>query len=350
MNGPLKGLKVLDFSSLLPGPYASMMLADMGAEVLRVQSPIHSDMLATVPPFTSDGQSYAYLTINRNKQTIKLDLKKPQCVEAVYKLVEEYDVVLEQFRPGVMNKLGLDYDTLKAINPGLIYCSITGYGQTGPCSDRAGHDINYQALSGLASYSGTAQSGPVLSGTQIADIAGGSHHAVIGILAAVLARNNSGVGQHLDISMTDAAFALNAMFGAGALGSGEDPRPAETILNGGSFYDYYRTKDERYLAVGSLEPRFTAGLFEALGHPEWIELLRQGKMQTLKQNIAEQIQSQDLSYWQQLFADKDVCVEPVLTVNEAAASPLMQSRGMVVEVDYNGETFKQVAPVIKFAG
>jgi alpha-methylacyl-CoA racemase len=187
MSQPLQGLRVLDFSSLLPGPYASMMLADMGAEILRVQSPTHPDLLSTVAPFFVDGdqqQSYAYLTINRNKRSIALDLKKPECVEVVKKLVGQYDIVLEQFRPGVMQKLGLDYDTLKAINPGLIYCSITGYGQTGPYKDKAGHDINYLALSGLASY---GETGPVLSGTQIADIAGGSNQAVISILAAVLA-------------------------------------------------------------------------------------------------------------------------------------------------------------------
>ncbi len=357
MNGPLQGLKVLDFSSLLPGPYASMMLADMGAEILRVQSPHHLDMLGTIAPFLVEGgegkerQSYAYLTINRNKRSMMLDLKKPECVEVVKRLVSQYDIVLEQFRPGVMKKLGLDYDSLKAINPGLIYCSITGYGQTGPKQDKAGHDINYLALSGLASYSGTAQTGPVLSATQIADIAGGSHQAVISILAAVLARHHSGEGQHLDISMTDAAFGLNAMFAAGALGSGEDPQPGGTVLNGGSFYGYYRTKDNRHLAVGGLEPKFMTRFFALMGHPQWSELIRHP--QALKAQIAAEIIKQDLSDWQQLFANEDVCVEAVLTVTEAAESPLMQHRQMVQLATVNTAAgpvnIQQVAPVVKFA-
>jgi alpha-methylacyl-CoA racemase len=359
MSGPLQGIKVLDFSSLLPGPYASMMLADMGADVLRVQSPHHLDMLGTIAPFMAlnnaeQGLSYAYLTINRNKRSMILDLKKPAAVKVIKQLVAQYDIVLEQFRPTVMKKLGLDYQTLKAINPQLIYCSITGYGQTGPHQDKAGHDINYLALSGLASYSGTATTGPVLSGTQLADIAGGSHQAVISILAAVLARHNSGVGQHLDVSMTDAAFALNGMFAAGALGSGEDPQLGGTVLNGGSFYGYYRTKDNRYLAVGGLESKFISGFFALMEQPQWLELLKRGEHQQLKQQIAQTIAQQDLSDWQQKFADNDVCVEPVLTVTQAAASPLMQHRQMVVGTKVStaaGEqTVKQVAPVVKFTG
>ncbi|NQZ10243.1 MAG: CoA transferase [Algicola sp.] len=360
MSFPLKGLKVLDFSSLLPGPYASMMLSDMGAEVLRMQSPSHPDLLSTVAPFFVDGdqqQSYAYLTINRNKRSMALDLKKPECIEVIKQLVQQYDIVLEQFRPGVMQKLGLDYDTLKAINPGLIYCSITGYGQTGPCKDKAGHDINYLALSGLASYSGTADSGPVLSGTQIADIAGGSNQAVISILAAVLARQNNGAGQYLDVSMTDAAFALNAMFAAGALGSGDSPQPGGTMLNGGSFYGYYQTLDNRHLAVGGLEPKFIAAFFDLMGHNEWMALLEAGDHQQLKQQISSVIAKQNLSFWQAKFAKSDVCVEPVLTVIEAAQSDLMQHRGMVIDARVtcsNGKkngtkTVRQVAPVVKFS-
>jgi len=269
MSKPLRQLKVLDFSTLLPGPYATMMMADMGADILRIEAIDRSDLVKTFKP-NLKGISFAYLTLNRNKQAIGLDLKQAEAINIVKKLIKEYDVIIEQFRPGVMAKLGLGYEVLKAINPKLIYCSITGYGQDGCYKNRAGHDINYLALSGLASYSGTQKTGPVLSGTQIADIAGGSHHAVMGVLAAVIQRGSSGQGQHIDISMTDAAFALNGIFGAGAVGTDIDPKLGEMLLNGGGFYDYYLTSDNRYLSVGSLEPKFAKLFFENIGHAKWL--------------------------------------------------------------------------------
>lgn len=168
----------------------------------------------------------------------------------------EYDILLEQFRPGVMDRLGLGYETLKRINPRLIYVAITGYGQTGPYRDRAGHDINYLALSGLASYTGRAQTGPVPLSMQVADVAGGSLHGVVGLLAAVIARQQTGQGQYVDVSMTDCAFSLNAMAGAGFLACGVEPGRESQVLNGGSFYDYYRSRDGRWFSVGSLEPNF----------------------------------------------------------------------------------------------
>ena len=216
MTQPLKGLKVLDFSTLLPGPYATQLLADMGAEVLRVESPTRPDLLKVMPPYVGKGKakvSAAHATINRNKKSIAIDLKHESAKAIVERLLSEYDIVVEQFRPGVMARLGLDYDALKQKQGKLIYCSITGYGQSGPYRDRAGHDINYLALSGLASYAGRRDTGPILSSTQIADIAGGSHHAVMAILAAVIERQVSGEGQYLDISMSDAALALSTMYG-----------------------------------------------------------------------------------------------------------------------------------------
>ena len=214
MKGPLSSLKVLDFSTLLPGPFASLLLADMGAEVLRVESPTRMDLLRVLPPHDGGvAASHAYL--NRNKRGIALDLKQQAAVEVVKQLVLEYDIVLEQFRPGVMDKLGVGYEALKAINPKLIYVSITGYGQTGPYKDRAGHDINYLALSGIADQTGRLDSGPLPLGIQAADIAGGSLHGVMGLLAAVIQRQHTGQGQYVDISMTDCAFSLHAMAGAG---------------------------------------------------------------------------------------------------------------------------------------
>lgn len=335
MTLPLSGLKILDFSTLLPGPYATQLLADMGAEVLRVESPTRPDLLKMMPPFVGKGKdkvSAAHASINRNKQSIAIDLKHASAKSIIEKLLADYDIVVEQFRPGVMARLGLDYEALKAIQPSLIYCSITGYGQSGPYRDRAGHDINYLALSGLASYSGRVETGPVLSGTQIADIAGGSHHAVMAILAAVIQRQGTGEGQYLDISMSDAALALNTMFGAGALAGGGDPQCGKEMLNGGLFYDYYRTADDRYLSIGSLEPNFAGGLLMALGLKDRLPQIADARpevQQALRQDIAGVIAAQPLSHWEQVFAPLDVCVEPVLSLGEAAEHPHFQERKML---------------------
>lgn len=355
MAQPLKGLKVLDFSTLLPGPYATQLLADMGAEVLRIEAPTRPDLLKMMPPMVGEGQykvSAAHAAINRNKQSLALDLKREGAKEIVQKLLAEYDIVVEQFRPGVMARLGLDYESLKIDQPGLIYCSITGYGQTGPYKDRAGHDINYLALSGLASYSGRSDTGPVLSATQIADIAGGSHHAVMAILAAVIERSGSGLGQYLDISMSDAALALNTMFGAGALASGRDPSCGTEMLNGGLFYDYYETADGRYLSIGSLEPNFAAGLLAALELKDKMNLIadtRPEAQATLRKAIAEVICAKPSAHWQQVFANLDLCVEPLLTVNEACQNEHFQARNMLTEAeDGAGNRIPQVNSALPF--
>lgn len=352
MSGPLSGLKVLDFTTLLPGPYATQLLADMGADVLRIEAPKRPDLLRNMAPMVGEC-SAAHATINRNKKTIALDLKQPAAIEIVHKLLADYDIVIEQFRPGVMQRFGLDYDTLSAINPKLIYCAITGYGQTGELSDRAGHDINYLALSGLASFSGRQDTGPVLSGTQIADIAGGSHHAVMGILAAVIERQGSGKGQAIDISMSDAALALTTMFSASYLAGGHLPGLATEWLNGGIFYDYYQTADGRYLSVGSLEPQFASGLFNAIGKPEWLARAADQSaenQQALRTDLQAVFASRPLAEWQALFAELDVCVEPVLTLEETRQHPHFNEREMFVEVPHGEGSLPQLGSPLKFSG
>ena len=235
MPTALKGLKVLDFSTLLPGPFASMYLADMGAEVIHVESPSRPDLVRIMPPY-ANGQATAHSYLNRNKQSITLDLKDAANIELIKNKISEFDILLEQFRPDVMRRLGLDYETLAEINPRLIYCSITGYGQTGTYKDRAGHDINYLALAGISGHSGRQDSGPPPLGVQIADVAGGSLHAVIGILAAVVERQRSGMGQYIDISMTDCVASLNSMAASASL-AGQTPQgPEQGMLNGAIFY------------------------------------------------------------------------------------------------------------------
>ncbi|WP_423357217.1 CaiB/BaiF CoA transferase family protein [Pseudomonas citronellolis] len=352
MKGPLASLKVLDFSTLLPGPFASLLLADMGARVLRVESPTRMDLVRVLPPH-DDGVSASHAYLNRNKRSIALDLKRPEAVEVVKQLVREYDIVLEQFRPGVMDKLGVGYEALKAINPRLIYVSITGYGQTGPYRDRAGHDINYLALAGVASYTGRRDTGPLPLGVQLADIAGGSLHGVMGLLAAVIHRQQTGEGQQVDISMTDCAFSLNGMAGAGYLACGVEPGMEAQALNGGSFYDYYRTRDGRWFSVGSLEPQFMQQFCAAIGRPELAARGLSPKAEDqrlLKREIAIEFEKRDFADWCERFAAVDACVEPMLPLSEAVEHPQIQARGLVTEVPRgDGRSQRQMACPIRFS-
>ncbi|MCR4541744.1 CoA transferase [Pseudomonas sp. 18.1.10] len=352
MSGPLASLKVLDFSTLLPGPFASLLLADMGAEVLRIESPTRMDLLRVLPPHDR-GTSASHAYLNRNKRSLALDLKQAEALEIVRALVKEYDIVLEQFRPGVMERLGLGYEALKAINPKLIYVSITGYGQTGPYKDRAGHDINYLALAGVASYTGREDSGPLPLGVQLADVGGGSLHAVVGLLAAVIARQHSGVGQCLDVSMTDCSFSLNAMAAAGYLACGVEPGRESHVLNGGSFYDYYRTRDGRWMSVGSLEPAFMQQLCATLGRPE---LAAQGlspkpaQQKALKQELQVEFEKRSFDELCALFAEVDACVEPVLSLSEAVEHPQLKARALVSQVPRgDGSSQAQLACPLKFS-
>ncbi|SDH92866.1 Crotonobetainyl-CoA:carnitine CoA-transferase CaiB [Pseudomonas delhiensis] len=352
MKGPLASLKVLDFSTLLPGPFASLLLADMGAQVLRVESPTRMDLVRVLPPH-DEGVSASHAYLNRNKRSIALDLKRPEAVEVVKQLVREYDIVLEQFRPGVMDKLGVGYEALKAINPRLIYVSITGYGQTGPYRDRAGHDINYLALAGVASYTGRRDTGPLPLGVQLADLAGGSLHGVMGLLAAVIHRQQTGEGQQVDISMTDCAFSLNGMAGAGYLACGVEPGMETQALNGGSFYDYYRTRDGRWFSVGSLEPQFMQQFCAAIGRPELAARGLSPKaedQQLLKREIAIEFEKRDFADWCERFAAVDACVEPMLPLSEAVEHPQIQARGLVTEVPRgDGRSQRQMACPIRFS-
>jgi len=341
-------------STLLPGPFATLYLADLGAEVVHIESPSRPDLIRLFPPYTQ-GQSTAHRYLNRNKQSIALDLKDPETIQLIYQKISEFDIVVEQFRPGVMQRLGLDYATLAAIHPQLIYCSITGYGQTGVYKNKAGHDINYIALSGIAGHCGRQDSGPPPMGVQMADVAGGSMHAVIGILTAVIERHQSGLGQYIDISMTDCVVSLNNMAAAASLAGGQAQQAEQHHLNGGTFYDYYRTEDGGYLAIGSLEPQFRQGLAQALDLPI---LLEQGASfdpadhQKLKQALQTKISSQTLAYWQAHFAGLDVCVEPVLSLDQALTSALAQQRGWVVQVPFAldaDQSEAQLACPIKFS-
>jgi alpha-methylacyl-CoA racemase len=352
MPGPLSGLKILDFTTLLPGPYATMMMADMGAEVLRIVSRSRPDLNAVWPPFIADtGVSANLAFLGRGKRSIHLNLKDSRALGIVEQLIQDYDIVIEQFRPGVMAGLGLDYESLRTVQPALIYCSLTGYGQNGPLAKRAGHDINYLARSGLMSYSGRKETGPVLSGMQIADVAAGSMNAVIGILAAVISRNRTGQGQHIDVAMTDGALAFNALTAAGFLVDGREPEYEGMILNGGSLYDFYETKDGRYISVGALEPKFFEAFCRAIGRAD---LAAGGVLPsdpaTVKKEVRAIIKTRTREEWAEHFEGIDACVEPVLTLAEALNQMQIAAREMVVEVEsQEGPPVRQLGNPVKFS-
>jgi alpha-methylacyl-CoA racemase len=353
MAGPLKGLKILDFTTLLPGPFATMMLADMGAEVLRIVSGSRPDLAAFVPPcLPGTDLSCAIASLARGKRCMALNLKDPRARVIVERLlVADYDILIEQFRPGVMSRFGLDYATLKAANPGLVYCSLSGYGQTGPLKDRAGHDINYLARAGVMSYSGGKSSGPQLTGIQIADVASGSNNAVIGILAAVVHRQHTGEGQHVDVAMTDGVVAFNALAGAQYLVDGREARRGQEILNGGALYDFYETKDGGYISFGGLEPQFFAAFCETIGRPDLIAGgVAPPDCDRVKDEVRLIMKTKTRDEWTALFSRVDACAEPVLSLGEALADPQVEARGLVVEVDVPGcGTVKQIGHPIRYS-
>jgi len=354
MPGALDGLKILDFTTLLPGPYASMCLADMGADVLRIVSGSRPDLGDLLPPFvpgTDISAGSAFL--GRNKRCITLNLKDPRALGIVHQLISKhgFDILIEQFRPGVMTKLNLAYEDLRAIRKNIIYCSLTGYGQSGPMTTRVGHDINYIARSGIASYSGKKEQGPCLMGMQIADVASGSNNAIIGILAAVISRNATGKGQSIDISMTDGMIAFNAIFGATYLLDGIEPKPEATVLNGGSLYDYYETRDGNYISFGGLEPQFFANFCQAINRPDLIqEGVAPRDLAAVKEEVRTIIKKKNKDEWCGIFKDADACVEPVMTLKEVFEDSLAKERGMIVKLPVvNGMTVKQIANPIKFS-
>jgi alpha-methylacyl-CoA racemase len=347
----LNGIRVLDFSTLLPGPFATMWLADLGADVVRVEAPDRPDLVRQRPPF-EDGVSAGHAFLNRNKRSIAIDLKRDGAAEVVQRIARDFDVVIEQFRPGVMERLGLGYDALRAVRPDVIYCSLTGYGQNGPLRDRAGHDNNYLALAGVMSHSGRRDEGPPPLGVQVADLGAGSFGVMIGVLAAIVHRQRTGEGQYVDVSMFDGSLMWNAYAAAACLVGGEAPQPESMPLNGGSHYDFYRTRDGRYFSVGSLEPQFWRGFCETMGHPEWAEhpAAPGPHMDAIKPAIRAAFLEKTFEEWRTIFAERDVCVEPVLDLNEAFAHPQTSARGMIAEVPKpNGGTQRQVAHPVKFS-
>ena len=341
----LSNLKVLDFTTLLPGPYATMMLADLGAEVVKVSAPGKSDLILDHEPYVAGTNIGANeLWLGRNKKNIFLNLKNPEAVRVVKELVKEYDIVIEQFRAGVMDKLGLGYEELKKENPGLIYCSLTGYGQYGPRAKSAGHDNNFAALSGNLAMLGYKETGPAPMNLQLGDICGGANNAVISILAAVNQRTLTGEGQYIDVAMLDGLIPLTTMDGTKFLATGEETGREDSRFNGGSVYGFYETKDGEYYSVGALEPKFWEIFCNTIGCPELIEGTSEPEnLEEVKAKVKTAMKTKTKAEWVEIFSPLDCCVEPVLTLKEALdEDEHIQARGMVVEVEVPGSGGQKV--------
>lgn len=322
----LDGLRILDLTSNLPGPVATWLLSDLGAEVIKIERPPRGDDFRWSPG-TGREESVRFGAVARGKKSLVLNLKSEAGRDIFYRLVKTADAVFEGFRPGVIDRLGLGYDRLAELRPGLILVSISGYGQDGPLRERAGHDLDYQALAGLAGLTGDLDGRPTLPGMQPADLFGGSALAVIGFLAALRRRDKTGQGAWVDTSMLDGVFSMVGCHLAAHLAEQEDIRPGRGALNGGlACYQIYPTADGRHLAVGALEPHFWAAFCRAIGQPELIDRVDGGR--EVIDLVAGVIASQPLSHWAEVFTEVDCCVEPVLTPAEAVEHPQNRHRGL----------------------
>lgn len=323
MPSALSRYKMLDLSRQLPGPYCSMLFADLGMDVLAVYSP--TDPLGMGIPL-----------LNRNKRSLSLNLKAPEGREIFYKLVAGADVVLEGGRPGGAKKLGVDYDTLRALNRRIVCCSISGYGQDGPYRDRVGHDVNYLGFAGVIGVTGAAGGPPAIPGVQIADIGGGALMAATGILAALLAREQTGEGQYVDIGMMDGAFAWQVINLFNLLAQGAEPKWGETLLSGRyPCYALYEAKDGRWVTVGAIEPHFWRNLCHQLDLAEYCELqYSEGPpLDEMFARFRARFKEKTQAEWVAQLADLDICFGPVATLSEAVDNPQVRARQMMVDLD-----------------
>ncbi|SMC21661.1 Crotonobetainyl-CoA:carnitine CoA-transferase CaiB [Desulfacinum hydrothermale DSM 13146] len=352
MAGPFQGIRVLDLSRLLPGPFCSMLLADLGADVIKVEDPQVGDYIRWWPPKVGSNSGF-HVVLNRNKRSLTLNLKKPAGRDLFRRLAASTDVILEGFRPGVMDRLGVGYRELRRINPRLIYCAITGYGQEGPRAQRAGHDINYLALSGVLSYCGR-DGDPVLPGVQIGDLGGGALTAAFSIAAALFWRERTGEGQMIDISMTDGAVAWNCLRWGKFLADAKIPEPGDDLLNHGlACYDVYRTRDGRHMSLGALEPQFWKAFCRVMGRPDWDRpdyFLPGPHQKELRDQVAAVFAERTQAQWIQVFRSEDCCCEPVLNLAEVMTDEAMIQRRMVVELHHQAwGAYRQMGLAPKFS-
>jgi len=352
MNLPLRGIRVLDLSRLLPGPLCTLILADLGAEVIKVEDHMGGDYIRWIEPKMKH-QNPTFYALNRNKKSIRLNLREEAGKDVFKELVKSADVVMETFRPGVMERLGLGWKDLQEINPGLIYCSLTGYGQDGPYKDLPGHDLNYLAITGALSLMGTRAGRPVLVGLPIADIGGGSLPAVIAILGALYGKHCTGVGQFLDVAMVDGLSFFLSFGMTQYMADRNLHRISDDWINGNyAFYNVYQASDGKYLALGCVEEKFWGNFCRAVKREDLIAEMfsREPRRSEIISEVAEIIKSKSSTEWIELFKGHDVCITQVNNLEDALNDRHIRHRGLWFMQDYSFEgLIPQMAFPVKFS-
>ena len=357
MRQTLEGIKVVDLSRMPPGDFCTMYLGDMGAEVVRVEAPPAAGARARGFSLRQrseeSGREETFYALNRNKKSIAINLKEGPGLKVLYRLAQWADVMVEGFRPGVAKRLGIDYDSIKELNPSIVYCSISGYGQDGPYRELPGHDANYLSIAGVLGLIGVPDGAPILPLNLVADYAGGSLHAVIGILAALLARQSTGRGQYVDISIADGALSLLTAAVSRYLATGVIPQRGKSLLNGiQPCYSVYQTKDQGYISIGCIEPWFWETLCRYAGREDFVphQLDEGEKREEIRQFFRHFFLTRTRDEWFDLLCDKEIPVAKVHDLDEALTDPQMLHRQMAVELKHpEYGTVKQVGIAIKFS-
>jgi crotonobetainyl-CoA:carnitine CoA-transferase CaiB-like acyl-CoA transferase len=355
MTLPLEGIRILDLTRLLPGGFCSLLLADFGADVIKVEDTGAGDYVRWAPPYyegaDETARGAAFLALNRNKRSIRINLKDDAGKQVLLRLVRDADVVLESFRPGVLDRLGVGYERMREVNPGVVYCAITGYGQDGSHRDRSGHDMNYLGLVGLLGLTGEEDGPPVQSAGQVADIGGGALMAAFGVLAALRERDRSGTGQLVDVSMADGSLSWLAMVAARYFAEGVVPRRGDLELAGALIcYRPYRCADG-WVTLGSLEPKFWQAWCRGVGREDLIERQFERPGSGAHAEVETIFRQRTREQWQAFASEHDCCLEPVLELDEALESDLVREREMVVEIEQPGAArpVRLVAPPVKLS-
>ncbi|MFX1449191.1 MAG: CaiB/BaiF CoA transferase family protein [Promethearchaeota archaeon] len=361
MTSALEGIRILDLTMLFPGPFGTRYLSDFGAEVIKIESKVRIDAVRFFPPLveipgTKRGESYFYHSLNRNKKNLSLNLKTEEGIEIFKKLAKTSDVIVEQYRPGVMDNLGIGYETISKINPRIIYCSITGYGQGGPYRDYAGHDLNYIGVSGVASVTRDRDTRrPIVPGVQIGDMFGGGLHAVIGILTALLARERTGHGQYIDIAMMDGTLSFLPMILGSYLIDNVKPEPGRLNLSGAlPEYHIYECKDGKFITIGALEPKFYNNLLKVLGIQDVsksaTEFFGGADQELLFKKFKEIFLTKDRDTWLEELRKVDTCVAPMNEIWEVEDDPQVKYREMIIKIPIgDGKITKQIGFPIKMS-
>jgi crotonobetainyl-CoA:carnitine CoA-transferase CaiB-like acyl-CoA transferase len=348
VSGPLEGVRILDLTRLLPGNYCTLLLADLGADVVKVEEPERGDYIRWTPPLI-DGEGAAHRALNRGKRSVTVNLKSAEGAGVLRRMAKQADALVESFRPGVLDRLGVGYRALSEENPRLVYCALTGYGQDGPYRDRAGHDINYTGYAGILEATGRPDGPPILPSVQVGDFGGGMA-AAVGVLACLGEAVRTGRGRLVDVSMLDVSLSWTSVLMSWYLAAGEMPGRGLMPLGGGlACYRVYRAGDGRYLAVGALEPQFWRALCARLGVPELVDeqFASPRRQEEMAIRLGQVFASRPRDEWVRDLADLDTCVGPVQSVAEALADPQVRGRGMVAEV---GGRQVGPGPAIKVSG